>query len=234
VATEVGGARTESSNGEERQVYRKSQARRIFKGGSKQEKRGVVVCLPVNIGGRRRKKGTMPQLPVRASTGTQAAAKRGRSLRALAAAILAGGAVATVLFVPSVTVEAEGPVDPSSPYPISFSIANASIIPLTNVNAYLVICYAVAAPAPTAPACQPPFRTRLFKASWRDHSLSANQHFSITLDDALPRQRNSESLTYQLLLSMSRGVSWFGKKRNLNSQRSFGLMESWIGSRARL
>jgi hypothetical protein len=88
-----------------------------------------------------------------------------------------------VLFVPGVTVAAEGPVDSSSPYPISFSIANASIIPLTNVNAYLVICYAVAAPAPTAPARQLPSKTRLFKASWRDHSLSANQHFSITLDD---------------------------------------------------
>ena len=108
---------------------------------------------------------------------------RGRSLRALAAAILAGSTAAAVMFLPGVMVEAEGPVAPYSPYPNSFTIANANFIPLTNVNAYLVICYAVAAPAPPAPVCQPPFGTRLFKASWRDHSLSANQHFSIILDD---------------------------------------------------
>ncbi len=125
----------------------------------------------------------MPQSARRPSTNAVAAARNGRSLRALAAAILAGGTAAAVLFLPGVTVEAEGPVDPSNPYPISFAIANANFIPLTNVNAYLVICYAVAAPAPPAPVCQPPYGARLFKASWRDHSLSAKQHFSITLDD---------------------------------------------------
>jgi hypothetical protein len=123
----------------------------------------------------------MPQL--QGSTSSKVTVKSGRSLRALGVAILAGGTAAAVMFLPGVTVEAEGPLDSSNPYPISFTIANASIVPLTHVNAYLVICYAVAAPAPPAPVCQPPFKTRLFKASWRDHSLSANQHFSIALDD---------------------------------------------------
>jgi hypothetical protein len=52
------------------------------------------------------------------------------------------------MFLSGVTVEAEGPVDPSSPCPISFAIANANFIPPTNINAYLVICYGVAASAP--------------------------------------------------------------------------------------
>lgn len=125
----------------------------------------------------------MPESRRPTSANTLAAVKRGRSLRALGLAILAGGTAAAVIWLPGVTVEAEGPVDPSNPYPISFTIANANFIPLTNVNAYLTICYVVPAPAPPAPVCQPPFKTRLFKASWRDYSLSANQSFSITLDD---------------------------------------------------
>ena len=82
-----------------------------------------------------------------------------------------------------VTVEAQGPLDPANPYPISFKIADANFIPLTNVNAYLVICYLAAAPAPPAQQCEPPYKTRLFKAGWRDHALAADQQFSVTLDD---------------------------------------------------
>jgi hypothetical protein len=99
------------------------------------------------------------------------------------AAALVGGVAAAVALLPGVTVEAQGPVDPANPYPISFTIANASFIPLTNVNAYLVICYLAAAPAPPGQQCEPPYKTRLFKAGWRDHALAADQQFSITLDD---------------------------------------------------
>lgn len=125
----------------------------------------------------------MPELRGRTSGDTQAAPRRNRSLRALAAAALAGGAAAAVMFLPGVRVDAEGPVDPSNPYPISFRISDANFIPLDNVNAYLVICYVVAAPAPPAPECQPPYETRIFKAGWRDHSLTADQQFTVTLDD---------------------------------------------------
>ena len=114
---------------------------------------------------------------------TQAALRRNRSLRALATAIVVGGGAAAVMLVPGVTVEPEGPLDPSSPYPISFKIADSNLIPLHNVNAYVVICYAVPAPAPAAQGCRPPYRTRLFKAAWRDHVLTSDQSFTVTLDD---------------------------------------------------
>jgi hypothetical protein len=127
----------------------------------------------------------MPELGGRTSKDTQAALKRNRSLRALAAAAVAGGAAAAVAYLPGVTVDPEGPVDPSNPYPISFDISDANLIPLNNVNAYLVICYAVAAPAPPVQECQPPYKTRIFKAGWRDHSLSADRQFTIVLDDFL-------------------------------------------------
>jgi len=125
----------------------------------------------------------MPETRWPISADTQAKLRRDRSLRALAAAALVGGVAAAVAFFPGVTVEAEGPVDPSNPYPISFTIADANLIPLNDVNVYLVICYVVAAPAPPAQACRPPFETRLFKAGWRGHSVRAHEPFTVTLDD---------------------------------------------------
>lgn len=125
----------------------------------------------------------MPQSRGFPSADTQAARRRNRSLRALATAIFVGGVVAALMFLPGVTVDPEGPLDPSSPYPISFKISDSNFIPLHNVNAYLVICYAVPAPAPPAQGCRPPYRTRLFKAAWRDHVLASDQSFTIALDD---------------------------------------------------
>jgi hypothetical protein len=127
----------------------------------------------------------MPEAQGPTSKDRQAALKRNRSLRSLAAVALAGGAVAAVMYLPGVTVDPEGPVNPSNPYPISFTISDANFIPLENVNAYLEICYVVAAPAPAMHTCQRPDKTLLFKADWRNHSLSTDQQFSITLDDFL-------------------------------------------------
>jgi hypothetical protein len=120
-----------------------------------------------------------------ASKDTQVTLKRHRWPRALAAAILVGGPVAAVMFLPGVRVDPEGPMDPANPYPISFKIADANFIPLNNVNVYLEICYLAAAPAPVRLPCQPPFKTRMFKAAWRDHALAVDQPFTITLDDFL-------------------------------------------------
>jgi hypothetical protein len=127
----------------------------------------------------------MPEAQGRTSKETQAALKRNRSLRGLAAVALAGGAVAAVMYLPGVTVDPEGPVNPSNPYPISFTISDANFIPLENVNVYLEICYIVAAPAPAMHTCQRPDKVLLFKADWRNHSLTTDQQFSITLDDFL-------------------------------------------------
>jgi hypothetical protein len=112
----------------------------------------------------------------------QAARRQGRALRALAAAVLAGGTAAAIMLLPGVTVEPESPIDPANPYPIAFKIADGGFIPLADVNAYLVICYVAAAPAPVAPPCQSP-DIRRFKAAWRDHALARDQSFSIALDD---------------------------------------------------
>jgi hypothetical protein len=125
----------------------------------------------------------MPESSGRISKDPRAALKQGRALRALAAAIVCGGVAAAVMLLPGVLVDSAGPVDPANPYPISFKIADANFIPLDNVNAYLVVCYVAAAPAPPAQRCQSPDKTRLFKAAWRDHALAADRSFSITLDD---------------------------------------------------
>jgi hypothetical protein len=125
----------------------------------------------------------MPETRRLPASDTQAVQRRNRSLRALATAIVVGGSAAAVMLLPGVTVEPEGSLDPSSPYPISFEIADSNLIPLHNVNAYLVICFVVPAPAPPAQGCRPPYKTRLFKAAWRDHILTSDQSFSITLDD---------------------------------------------------
>jgi hypothetical protein len=125
----------------------------------------------------------MPEPRRLRASDTQAVLRRNRSLRALATAIVVGCGAAAVMLLPGVTVDPEGPLDPSSPYPIPFKIADSNLIPLHNVNAYLVICYVVPAPAPAAQECRPPYKTRLFKAAWRDHVLTLDQSFTITLDD---------------------------------------------------
>jgi hypothetical protein len=127
----------------------------------------------------------MPESPGLTSRDTEAALKKGRSLRSLAAAALVGGAAAALIFLPGVAVDPDGPVDPSSPHPISFTIADANFIPLDNVNVYLEICYIASAPAPQVQPCQPPYKTRLFKAAWRDHALATDQQFAVALDDFL-------------------------------------------------
>jgi hypothetical protein len=119
----------------------------------------------------------------RGSKDIHSALKRNRSLRALAAALLVGGGVAAVTLLPGVKVDPAGPLDPANPYPISFNITAANFIPVNNVNAYLEICYVAAAPTPVAQPCQPPYNTRMFKAGWRDHTLTTDQQFTITLDD---------------------------------------------------
>ena len=126
---------------------------------------------------------TMPDKTLRTPRDAQAARKQGRALRALAAAVLAGGTGAAIMLLPGVTVEPAGPMDPANPYPIAFTVADANFIPLDNVNAYLVICYVAAAPTPVAPPCQSRDKIRRFKAAWRDHALAKNQSFSIALDD---------------------------------------------------
>ena len=78
----------------------------------------------------------MPASRARTSPDARAASRHGRALRALAAALLAGGTAAAVLLLPGVTVAPEGTLDPANPYPISFRIADANFVPLNNVNAY--------------------------------------------------------------------------------------------------
>jgi hypothetical protein len=127
----------------------------------------------------------MPESRGLSPTRTPARASRKRSFGGPAAAVLVGGAAAALMYLPGVMVDPVGPVDPSNPYPISFTISAANLIPLNDVNVYLMICYVDAVPVPSAPTCQPPYKTRRFKAGWRGHVLSADQPFSIELDDFL-------------------------------------------------
>jgi hypothetical protein len=42
-----------------------------------------------------------------------------------------------------------------------------------------------AAPAPPTQECQPPYKTRKFKAGWRNHLLGMDHQFTVTIDDFL-------------------------------------------------
>src|ERR1700749_1660646 len=66
----------------------------------------------------------------------------------LAAATLFGGAAAVATFLPRMTVAAHGPIDPSDPSSIAFTVTNTNVLPLCDMEIYLAICIAAFGDAP--------------------------------------------------------------------------------------
>ncbi|MGO8952084.1 MAG: hypothetical protein ACLP1W_19250 [Rhodomicrobium sp.] len=113
------------------------------------------------------------------------------TLKKISAALVAtvGFVAAAVTFLPRVTVDPEGSLDPSSPYPISFRITNTGIIPLSDVQPILGICeFVVDIPKRMVDRCNGPLQSKLvpFPASiWHVNRLAMDEKYSIRLDDFL-------------------------------------------------
>jgi hypothetical protein len=101
----------------------------------------------------------------------------------LAVCTIVGGLIA---FLPRVTVDPEGSIDPSKPYPISFKITNGGIIPLWNVQPMMGLCQFTSGPPQRVfSRCNGPLGSRLLFQPWRIDELSMDERYSIRLDDML-------------------------------------------------
>lgn len=101
----------------------------------------------------------------------------------LAVCTIVGGLIA---FLPRLTVDPEGPLDPSRPYPISFRIVNAGLVPLRNVRPMLGVCLLFAGPPRAMPdQCPGNLTSRLARPAWAVKWLSMDEKHVIDLGDML-------------------------------------------------
>lgn len=85
---------------------------------------------------------------------------------------------------PRVTIEAEGQVDPSSPYPISFKITNPGFIALRDVQPFIGICrFWIGEPKNLPESCDGSLGTRFVDPHWRIRWLAHDEPTKIRFDD---------------------------------------------------
>ena len=112
----------------------------------------------------------------------------------LAAAIALAAAVVGLLFLwPRVTVDPEGPVDPSNPRQISFKITNTGFIPLKNAQPALGLCEIWFGPPKNLPErCEKSLGTRFRKPQWFVKTLARDESVKIRIDDLFNIQPPAE------------------------------------------
>jgi hypothetical protein len=87
---------------------------------------------------------------------------------------------------PRVTIEAEGQVDPSKPYPISFKITNTGFVPLRDVQPFVGICrFWIGEPKNLPEACAGSLSSGFIMPQWRIKWLARDEPTKIRLDDLL-------------------------------------------------
>jgi hypothetical protein len=97
---------------------------------------------------------------------------------------LLGFFIGLLVLVPRITVNPEGTLNPSNPYPISFGITNIGYIPLVNVQPMLGICTFVVGEPETMPdRCQGQLGSRLVPTKWFVRRLAIDEKSVIRLDD---------------------------------------------------
>jgi hypothetical protein len=100
-----------------------------------------------------------------------------------------------VVFLPRITVDPSGPYDPAYPSPITFTIANANIVPLRDVVAAIGLCE-VTLPERlpgggrlilkgTGPCSTGATITRLTNPGWRIKWLDADERWQIALEETI-------------------------------------------------
>jgi hypothetical protein len=110
-----------------------------------------------------------------------------KGIAAIAGTIAAvvGFLSALVTFLPRLTVEPAGQIDPSSPYPISFTIANIGIVPLSEVQPALGVCDIIYGEPKNLPERCVKIGTFLMFDPWAVKVLAADERYTIQLDEAL-------------------------------------------------
>jgi hypothetical protein len=102
----------------------------------------------------------------------------------LAICTLLGGLAATVTFLPRITITPSDPVDPDNLFSVSFTVTNASFIPITlnDADVRVVLGQILAEPLPFNPPKKfdvgPGGITR---PEWSGHSLRMDERFTVTL-----------------------------------------------------
>jgi hypothetical protein len=99
--------------------------------------------------------------------------------------VTVGFCSALATFLPHVTVESGGPIDPSDPYPISFTITNTSIIPLTDIQPEIGLCKIVWGPPRNLPERCEKMLTFLVFTPWFVKRLTPSEPYTIHLEDFL-------------------------------------------------
>jgi hypothetical protein len=119
--------------------------------------------------------------------------------RHIQAVLLWFGLVVTLcgafFFLPRVTVEPSGPYDPSHPSPITFTITNANIVALRNVQPFIGICSVRLAPNLIAQGptknCIGGSTGALLYQPWFTHWLGVDEKYQIAIEDVLKLENDS-------------------------------------------
>jgi len=95
---------------------------------------------------------------------------------------------ALVVFVPRPTVIPTDPVDPTNSMSASFTIANAGLIPLNHVTAWIALGTVTANKSTGGFVVlkgAPKWQTKITVPDWKDHSLHMDERFTISPEDLL-------------------------------------------------
>lgn len=140
---------------------------------------------------RKRKRPTKPkpQQPHREEQNSRPPRRWRLSLRGFVTAVATaiGIAAGVVVFLPRVTVAPGGPIDPSRPSPIPFTIVNSGNIPLTEVQGGIGICeYDMnSAPHDLPERCHGPLSSLLAMPRWYAPILYPDEPLTVDVDDML-------------------------------------------------
>jgi len=111
--------------------------------------------------------------------------------KAVVAALVAtiGLAASLVTFLPRITVEvSSGLIDPSSPSPVSFTIANTNVVPIEHVQPMLGICTLVLTQNRDFEPdreCEGSLLTRFVRPQWAVRRLYMDERHTITIEDMI-------------------------------------------------
>src|ERR1700687_4679277 len=97
---------------------------------------------------------------------------------------LLGGLAAVITFLPRVTITPSDPVDPGNPFSVSFTVTNASFIPipLNNVSVRVSVGQILAEPLPFNPPRKFEWGSGgITRPEWSGHKLEMDERFTITL-----------------------------------------------------
>jgi hypothetical protein len=138
----------------------------------------------------------------------------GRLYRAAPSFIVWASVIVTLVsgfyLLPRVTVDPLGPYDPANPSPVIFTIANINIVPLSDVQPWIGICYIN---TNEVPDCNGPITGGLIYGPWHIAWLDVDEKYQIALEEALRLSNNSpkqfESADITISITYTPWRLWF-------------------------